>query len=282
MTEIEELGTGLVVAGFPTRNEASTIGQVTAADNGLGRAGLSAGAVLVNADNDSLRTTRRAAGVVSIGVSGPDNVGKSTQIRLLARQAGVVSAGPLDGHDPRWADTYALGLADWWFGRASLEQVVDVLACSYLARAAAAAPAGSVRLMDRGLPMLEASVVATAAVREDLGYEAAVQRAAGLLTGYRRDLARAEAAEWGMLLLHAAEPSAGGARALAREHEVTASYAAYQRILNTHLCAQASTARPPRWRRWSTGCATTCSPEPGQQARPAASASACPTCTRRA
>jgi hypothetical protein len=176
-------------------------------------------------------------------VSGPDNVGKSTQIRLLARQAGVVSAGPLDGHDPRWADAHALGLADWWFRRAPLEQVVDVLACSYLARAAVAAPVGSVRLVDRGLPMLEASVVATAAVREDLGYEAAVRRAADLLTGYRRDLARAEATEWGVLLLHAAEPSAGAVLALAREREVTASYAAYQRILNTHLHAQASAGR---------------------------------------
>lgn len=44
----------VVVAGFPTRNEASTIGQVVAsADEGLGQAGLSAAAVLVNADNDS-------------------------------------------------------------------------------------------------------------------------------------------------------------------------------------------------------------------------------------
>ena len=181
--------------------------------------------------------------MVSVGVSGPDNVGKSTQIRLLARQARVVSAGPLDDHDPRWADAYALGLADWWFRRAPLEQVVDVLACSYLARAAAAAPADGVRLVDRGLPMLEACAVATAVVREGLGYEAAVQRAAGLLTGYRRDLEQAEAAEWGVLLLHATEPSAGAARALAREREVTSAYAAYQRVLNTHLHAQASAGR---------------------------------------
>jgi glucosylglycerate synthase len=46
--------TGLVVAGFPTRNEAPTIGRVVAvADEGLGSAGLSAAAVLVNADNGS-------------------------------------------------------------------------------------------------------------------------------------------------------------------------------------------------------------------------------------
>ena len=181
--------------------------------------------------------------MVTVAVSGPDNVGKSTQIRLLTRRTGAIGAGPLDAHDPRWADAHALGLADWWFRLAPLEEVVDVLACSYLARAATTAPIGSAWLVDRGLPMLEASVAATVAVREDLGHEAAAQRAADLLAGYRRDLERAEAAEWGVLLLHAAEPSAGAARALAREREVTPAYTAFQRVLNAHLHAQAGQGR---------------------------------------
>jgi len=175
--------------------------------------------------------------VVAVAVSGSDNVGKSTQIRLLARESGVAEAGSLDAHDPRWEDARARGLADWWFRRAALEEVVDVLACSYLARSAAADTTGTgvVRLMDRGMPMLEASVVATVAVRELLDYEAAVQRARGLLAAYRDDIDRAEAGEWGVLLLHAAEPTAGTMRALAREREVTLRYATYQRVLNEHL-----------------------------------------------
>jgi hypothetical protein len=115
--------------------------------------------------------------VVAVAVSGPDNAGKSTQIRLLARETGVTEAGPLDAHDPRWVDAHARGLADWWFRRAAMEEVVDVLACSYLARSLTADNAGVVRLVDRGMPMLEATVVATAAVRERLGYDAAVRRA---------------------------------------------------------------------------------------------------------
>jgi len=71
--------------------------------------------------------------ISTVAVSGPDNVGKSTQIRLLARQAGLVDAGPLDAHDPRWADAHGRGLADWWFGGVTVEQVTDVLACSYSA-----------------------------------------------------------------------------------------------------------------------------------------------------
>lgn len=181
--------------------------------------------------------------VVTVALSGPDNVGKSTQIRLLAREPGVTEAGSLDAHDPRWKDAQARGLADWWFRRAAIEEVVDVLARSYLARSAAAGTTGAVRLVDRGMPMLEASVVATAAAREHLGYEAAVQRADELLASYRDDVDRAEAGEWGVLLLHAAEPDAGTMRALAREREVSPRYAAYQHVLNEHLHALAAAGR---------------------------------------
>jgi hypothetical protein len=181
--------------------------------------------------------------VVTVALSGPDNVGKSTHVRILTRQAGVIGAGPLDAHDARWADAHAAGLADWWFRIASLEYVVDTLASSYLSRAATVNPADQVRLVDRGVPMLEASVVATAAVRENLAYDAAVQRASDLLAGYQHDLKRAEAGEWGVLLLHAVEPVAGAARALARERDITPTYAAYQRVLNAHLHAQAGTGR---------------------------------------
>src|SRR6185437_3815407 len=186
---------------------------------------------------------RRSAVISAVAVSGSDNVGKSTQIRLLARQAGFVDAGPLDAYDPRWADAHAGGLAEWWFGGAAVEQVTDVLACSYLARSASAGPAGVIRLADRGMPMLEASVVATAAVREHLGYQDAVRRAGELLAPYRADLTRAEEAEWGVLLLHADDPSDGAARALARERQVTARYAMYQRFLNAHLHVLADRSR---------------------------------------
>jgi hypothetical protein len=57
--------------------------------------------------------------VVTVAVSGPDNVGKSTQIRLLARERGVTESGPLHAHDPRWEDAQTRGLADWWFRRAA-------------------------------------------------------------------------------------------------------------------------------------------------------------------
>lgn len=178
-----------------------------------------------------------------IAVSGPDNVGKTTQVRLLARRSGMADLGAVDAHDPRWAGARSAGLADWWFGAAPISEFVDVLACSYLARAASARGGDGARLADRGMPMLEATVAATAAVREHLRDEAAAARAAELLAPYRKDMEQAEAAETGILLLHDTDPEAGAARALAREEQVSARYAAYQRALNARLHALAGSSR---------------------------------------
>jgi hypothetical protein len=121
-------------------------------------------------------------------------------------------------------------------------EVVDVLACSYLARSTAAG-AGPIRLVEQGMPMLEASVVATAATREHLGYEAAVRRARSLLARHEDDLARAEDAEWGVVLLHAPGPASGTTRAPARERDVSPDHVTYQRVLNDHLHALAAAGR---------------------------------------
>lgn len=120
-----------------------------------------------------------------LAVSGPDNVGKSTQLRILARRIGpsAVLAGSLDAYDPRWRAIKLLGMADWWFGQGSVEEVADVLACSYLERTRQK-PESELWLVDRGIPMLEASVAATVAVREELSAEAAADRARSILATY--------------------------------------------------------------------------------------------------
>jgi hypothetical protein len=125
-------------------------------------------------------------------------------------------------------------MAAWWFEEAPVEEVADVLGCSYLERARQA-PGATLRLVDRGIPMLEASLAATVAVREDLDPARAAERAAQLLAGYGGDLSRAEAAEHGAVLLHDLDPAAGAARSLAREPAADRRYAAYQRHLNTQV-----------------------------------------------
>ena len=71
------------------------------------------------------------------------------------------------------------------------EEVADVLAHSYLERSwhPHSAP---VRFLDRGIPMLEASVAATVAVRENLDAWRAADRARSLLAPYESDLRAAE------------------------------------------------------------------------------------------
>ncbi|MFF1903281.1 hypothetical protein [Kitasatospora sp. NPDC058218] len=104
---------------------------------------------------------------VTIAFSGPDNVGKTKQIGVLSRRLGPAAqaTGPLDDHDPRWDGIKSMGMGTWWFDRGPIEEVADVLAGSYLERSRRLSTA-PVRLMDRGIPMLEASLAATVAVRE--------------------------------------------------------------------------------------------------------------------
>jgi glucosylglycerate synthase len=104
------------VAGFPTRNEASTIRQVVAvADDGLGQAGLSAAAVLVNADNDS----RDGTAAVFLGcparsrrmtvATGARGTGKGTNLMAIFHAAldmgaerVVVLDGDVRSGEPWW------------------------------------------------------------------------------------------------------------------------------------------------------------------------------------
>jgi cytidylate kinase len=171
-----------------------------------------------------------------IALSGPDYVGKSTQLRILARRvgSGAVLAGKLDNFDPRWKAIQASGMAVWWFETASVEEFADVLACSYLERARQAAGTG-LRLMDRGMPMLEASVAATIAVRGALSCDQAAGRTYELLAPYDADIRRAEAGEYGIALLHDIDPEAGTARSLARSPDPSPVYATYQRQLHAQI-----------------------------------------------
>ncbi|MFF8249208.1 nucleotidyltransferase domain-containing protein [Streptomyces griseus] len=173
---------------------------------------------------------------VSVAFSGPDNTGKTKQIGILARRMGsaATSAGPLDHYDRRWAAIKADGMARWWFETGPVEEVADVLAHSYLERSRYPYSA-PVRFLDRGISMLEASVAATVAVRENLDAWRAADRARSLLAPYEADLGAAERDERALLLLHCEDAEEGTRRSLSHEAIVTDIYAAYQRHLHTQI-----------------------------------------------
>ncbi|MFD7537595.1 nucleotidyltransferase domain-containing protein [Streptomyces sp. NPDC059819] len=173
-------------------------------------------------------------------MSGADNTGKTKQLGILGRRIGPAharSTGPLDAYDQRWEQIKRGegGMGAWWFTEGPLQEVADVLAASYLERSRFAADAEHLRLVDRGLPMLEASVAATAAVREGLSDERAADRARALLSPYAEELEAAEACEYGVVLLHHDDPEEGAARALSYESTVTPPYAAYHRHLHAQI-----------------------------------------------
>ncbi|MCZ1006788.1 nucleotidyltransferase domain-containing protein [Streptomyces lydicus] len=174
--------------------------------------------------------------VTTLALSGADNTGKTKQLGILARRIGpaAVATGPLDAHDARWEEIKK-DMTAWWFQTGPMQEVADVLAASYLQRSNRPGAGAGLRLMDRGLPMLEASVAATAAVREDLTPEQAADRARGLLERYAQDLKAAEAGEHGIVLLHHEDPAIGTARALSHETSVTPTYADYQRHLHHQI-----------------------------------------------
>ena len=195
-------------------------------------------------DTDTDTILMPSAGETTLAISGADNTGKTTQLRILARRIASLAglAGPLDDYDPRWTGIRDTGMASWWFEKAPVEEVADVLACSFLERSRQECLA-VVRLVDRGIPMLEASLAATVAVREDLDAAQATQRAARLLTPYSADLRQAEFAERGVVLLHDTDPAAAAARSLAREPAADYRYAAYQRHLNMQIHRMADEGR---------------------------------------
>ncbi|MFC4012418.1 nucleotidyltransferase domain-containing protein [Nonomuraea purpurea] len=173
---------------------------------------------------------------VTVAFSGPDNVGKTTHARLFQRRNGAHSLGPLDDYDPRWQHAKNIGLSDWWFRTAPIAHLADILACSYLARSAAArAIPDGLAVLDRGMTMLHASLAATAAVREDLTADAAADHAQHLLAPYADEITRARQAEHEIVLLHDIAPHRGAEMALAREATVTPTYRRYQHALHLQL-----------------------------------------------
>jgi hypothetical protein len=182
--------------------------------------------------------------LTTVAVSGPDNVGKSTQLRILARRLYPEGrlVGPLHEYEGRWATITTNGMASWWFTTATTTELADVLAISYIARHIAMT-AGGFWLIDRGIPMLEASLAATLSVRLDLDDGAGYDEALRLLRPYLDELRRCEARETGIVLLHSLDARDNAARSLAREVQASDTYRRYQHHLAVQVLRQAKEGR---------------------------------------
>ncbi|MEV5594852.1 nucleotidyltransferase domain-containing protein [Streptomyces sp. NPDC052496] len=170
-----------------------------------------------------------------IALSGPAHVGKDTQLRLLARRTPQVEvAARTEAHAPRWPALRGTERTGWRLEGASNQQLADVLAASFLARARQPR-AGDLPCVRQGLPMLEAMLAAVVAVREHCGPGRAAHEARMALAPYRTALRAAEKGEYGIVLLHDEDPALGAARALARSPAPDSLLENYQQRLHEQI-----------------------------------------------
>lgn len=170
-----------------------------------------------------------------VSLNGPDNVGKTTQLRRLAQyRPGFQPLGTVHDHDPEpWERAAAGDYARWWFETTTTVELTEMLLASHAKRAAAREP-GRTGLLDRGLLMLLAVSAATCVVKDGLTARQALDAVAGIARGY------AVPAEMSVLLLPSPDVERSYAITSAREgRSWTGIYPAYQRTLHAVLLQQA-------------------------------------------
>ncbi|MEU7185687.1 nucleotidyltransferase domain-containing protein [Streptomyces sp. NPDC045369] len=171
-----------------------------------------------------------------IAVSGPAYVGKDTQLRMLARRTPQIeTSAPAETYASRWHALSGTEATGWWLDGASYQELADVLATAYLARARQPRSSGYLRCVRQGLPMLEATLAAVAAVRERCGTARAAREARAALAPYRTALRACEDTECGVVLLHDEDPAQSAARGLARSPAPDRLLEYYQRRLHEQI-----------------------------------------------
>ncbi|WP_017600655.1 hypothetical protein [Nocardiopsis lucentensis] len=117
-----------------------------------------------------------------VSLNGPDNSGKSTQVRMLAESwDGFCDLGPVHRHDPAaWSRVAGPGFGTWWFTTSTTEELTHLLFSSHEARSRARPP-DRIGLLDRGWHMLLATAIATCAVKESRSIESAWSRVLALV-----------------------------------------------------------------------------------------------------
>jgi hypothetical protein len=171
---------------------------------------------------------------VSLSLNGVDNVGKSTQLRWLARGIpGAHLVGTVDGWDSRWEGFAAGDFARWWFVDSSTAEHVGLLLGSHDSRRAGSE---AMALEDRGLPMLRATCAATAAIKDGVSAPEALQ----LVDRLAADLPTAgPRQELHILMRRRIDPLQEASEALRRESNPGERYSAYQRALAEVVFLQA-------------------------------------------
>lgn len=169
-----------------------------------------------------------------VAISGPDNVGKSTQLRWLSRVCGDVAiGGGIQDYDMEWPTRRLGGQEGWWFDWPTPRRS-EAIFRAYKLRSDALGEARS--LLDRGPRMFTAVCAATSVIRDGGKVGAAIEMVEALC-GARQHYANVHE----ILLLPAMDAEECARQALAGEQQVRdLRYVEYQKALAEALLIQAS------------------------------------------
>lgn len=166
-----------------------------------------------------------------VSLNGPDNAGKTTQIRLLSEvRPSLQLLGSVHEHAPHlWRDLPD----DWWFGVSSTGELSQLLFDSHMLRAKAREPR-SLAVLDRGFPMLIAAAVATCVVKDKLSIDDACAAVGEIQRSYP-----APPAEFSILLLLSTDLKESLDISQMRDPEPwSPRYLRYQQVLHAALMRQ--------------------------------------------
>ena len=108
-----------------------------------------------------------------VSLNGPDNAGKTTQIKLLAEaRPSLHVLGSVHEYAPGLWGAVPADSSTWWFETSSTVELTRLLLESHRLRAKARRP-GNITMLDRGHPMLVAAAVATSVVKDGVSIDSA-------------------------------------------------------------------------------------------------------------
>jgi len=169
-----------------------------------------------------------------LSLNGPDNAGKTTQIRLLSEaRPSIQVLGSAHNHAPDLWRVVPADSAMWWFETSTTAELTKLLLNSHRLRTEARKP-GSLAIIDRGHAMLVATSIATCVIKDDVSIDEA--RAAVLEIS--RSIAE-PAAEFAVLLLISRDVEESLAVSQHRDPaQWSPRYLRYQRTLHEVLMQQ--------------------------------------------
>lgn len=172
-----------------------------------------------------------------ISINGPDNIGKTTQIKMLNQsfsKMGVMccNSGGIHCYAPGWPKTTRENLRIWRFNEIDIRDFVDIVFTSYVNRNNMATTDCELHLLDRGFHMLEATCLATSIVRSNPEYQIAKSEIERIKKSikYRENHC--------ILMIHSNDLVESVDKSLSRESHYSSIYAEYQRVLHELLYNQ--------------------------------------------